>query len=465
MHPLRKVPGPFLAKLTSKWLEYKDHSGVRTATLHEMHKKYGPVVRIAPNEVLFSNPAVIKKIYGFNSSYMKTAFYSGFEEPGRPVLFTLRDKMIHRDRRKLMAHAFTQSTISAAEPLVAEQVRKFIGRVTRQNGAALNVYAWFRSLTLDVVSSLFLGEAIGALDQDKPHEYMNNIDAYFQLAGLKWQLPWLLPLTWWIPLSSWQHFQGAQRRVYNYGRAAFKEYIERYGRDSGRDDPLKKIIHGDKDLPPLSDEQICCEVGSVLVAGTDTTATVLTYTAWELAVNSGIQSQLREELKTVKMNPGPSGVPRYSEIESLPLLDGIVLEGLRLHGPAVASLPRQVPAGGDMIDGYFIPGETTVSMQAYTVHHNENIFPDADTFKPGRWADGGTQQMRDASLQWSKGSRMCPGLHLATMELKMVLASLVLGWTISVGERMEEDTMDMVDHFVLMPKGNFCDLVFEPLKP
>ncbi len=324
-----------------------------------MHKKYGSVVRIAPNEVLFSDPAVIKKIYGFNASYMKTAFYSGFEEPGRPVLFTVRDKAIHRDRRKLMAHAFTQSTINAAEPLVAEQVGKFTGRVTRQNGAAMNVYAWFRSLTLDVVSSLFMGKAIGALDREEPHEYMNNIDAYFQLAGLKWQLPWLLPLTWWIPLPRWQHFLGAQRRVYDYGRAAFKEYIERYGRDSGRNDPLRKIIHGDKDLPPLLDEQICCEVGSVLVAGTDTTATALTFTTWELAVNPDIQSGLREELQKANVSCGPASAPRYSQIESLPLLDGIVLEGLRLHGPAVASLPRQVPAGGDVIDGYFIPGEVS----------------------------------------------------------------------------------------------------------
>jgi cytochrome P450 len=103
-------------------------------------------------------------------------------------------------------------------------------------------------------------------------------------------------------------------------------------------------------------------------------------------------------------------------------------------------------------------------MQAYTVHHNERVFPEPDAFKPERWASGGTQEMRDASLQWSKGTRMCPGLHLATMELKMVLVSLVLGWEIGLGERMQEDTMDMMDHLVLMPKGNFCDLVFTPLK-
>jgi cytochrome P450 len=58
---------------------------------------------------------------------------------------------------------------------------------------------------------------------------------------------------------------------------------------------------------------------------------------------------------------------------------------------------------------------------------------------------------------------MCPGLHLATLELKTVLAALLLGWELSLGPRMQEDTMDMVDNWVLMPKGNFCDIVFKPL--
>ena len=104
-----------------------------------------------------------------------------------------------------------------------------------------------------------------------------------------------------------------------------------------------------------------------------------------------------------------------------------------------------------------------MGIQAYTVHHDPTIFPDPEAFKPERWANGGSQEMRDASLPWSKGSRMCPGLHLATLELKTVLAALVLGWKMSLGPRMQEDTMDMLDNWVLMPKGNFCDIIFTPL--
>lgn len=61
-----------MAKFTTKWLSIKDHYGVRTATLHDCHMKYGPVIRVAPDELVFSDPAIIKQIYGFNPSYEKS---------------------------------------------------------------------------------------------------------------------------------------------------------------------------------------------------------------------------------------------------------------------------------------------------------------------------------------------------------------------------------------------------------
>ena len=111
-HPLRNVAGPSLAKFTSKWLSYIDHIGQKTETVHEYHEKYGSVVRVAPDELVFSDSAVIKQIYGFNTNYTKTDFYAGFEEKGKPVLFTLRDRGVHRNRRKLMSNAFRKQQLT-----------------------------------------------------------------------------------------------------------------------------------------------------------------------------------------------------------------------------------------------------------------------------------------------------------------------------------------------------------------
>lgn len=104
-------------------------------------------------------------------------------------------------------------------------------------------------------------------------------------------------------------------------------------------------------------------------------------------------------------------------------------------------------------------------MMNYSTHHNKDIFLDPFRFDPTRWleTDGGTPEMNEAYMPFSKGSRMCIGINLAIMELKMILATIIHGWELSIGERTTEDTMSMTDHFVLMPKGGFCDLYLKKI--
>lgn len=63
-HPLASVPGPFLAKLTSAWLAYAYWRQDWHTRAIELHKQYGPVIRIAPNAVDVGDPEAVKIIYG-----------------------------------------------------------------------------------------------------------------------------------------------------------------------------------------------------------------------------------------------------------------------------------------------------------------------------------------------------------------------------------------------------------------
>ena len=58
---------------------------------------------------------------------------------------------------------------------------------------------------------------------------------------------------------------------------------------------------------------------------------------------------------------------------------------------------------------------------------------------------------------------MCPGIYLATMELKLTFASILHKYQVTLGDRTTADVMSRKDHFVLYPKGGFCDLVFTDL--
>jgi hypothetical protein len=91
------------------------------------------------DELSFSDPAVIKEIYSQGIPFMKSPFYNGPNE-GIRNLFDGIDLEAHRQRRKLLGNAFAKSSIVQSEPLVAEQVRKFMGWVGRKEGMLMNVY-------------------------------------------------------------------------------------------------------------------------------------------------------------------------------------------------------------------------------------------------------------------------------------------------------------------------------------
>jgi hypothetical protein len=82
--PLNKIPGPWHAKFTTLVLKSHEFRTNRTRYVHALHLKYGPAVRIAPNEVVFASAAAVKEIYcSGGSGYDKTEFYDMFKVYGR----------------------------------------------------------------------------------------------------------------------------------------------------------------------------------------------------------------------------------------------------------------------------------------------------------------------------------------------------------------------------------------------
>lgn len=81
LSPLSKIPGPWYTRFTSLWLKYQEFTANRRESIHALHKRYGPVVRLGPNEVSFTSLDAIKEIYASGGSgYDKTEFYSLFKQ-------------------------------------------------------------------------------------------------------------------------------------------------------------------------------------------------------------------------------------------------------------------------------------------------------------------------------------------------------------------------------------------------
>lgn len=95
--PLRSIPGPFWARFTKLWYFNRVRRGHFETDNIDLHQKYGPIVRIAPNQYSVSDLATVKTIYGTGSKFAKSDWYEGWKHssPDRWTLFPDRDIKRH----------------------------------------------------------------------------------------------------------------------------------------------------------------------------------------------------------------------------------------------------------------------------------------------------------------------------------------------------------------------------------
>lgn len=101
-------------------------------------------------------------------------------------------------------------------------------------------------------------------------------------------------------------------------------------------------------------------------------------------------------------------------------------------------------------------------MQCYTTQQDPTAFPHPKEFHPTRWMEPNevSSEMKELFMPFSKGSRACLGKSLALMELKLITAALLGSYEVRLSPTATEDCMTMMDHFLVLPKGGKCELIF-----
>jgi cytochrome P450 len=111
------------------------------------------------------------------------------------------------------------------------------------------------------------------------------------------------------------------------------------------------------------------EAHGLIIAGSDTTAITLTYLIWAVSSRPLLMKQLQDEVSSL-----PTGFSD-AEVESLPLLNAVIEETLRLYGAVPGWLPRMVPPNRATLGNYYCPPGTTITTQAYSTHRQIDAFP------------------------------------------------------------------------------------------
>ncbi|OAA63354.1 Cytochrome P450 [Niveomyces insectorum RCEF 264] len=479
---LRAIPAPFPAQFSDLWLLSTARRGKRYALVDEAHRQLGPVVRIAPNHVSINDDEAIQIVYGHGNGYVKSSFYDAFVSIKRG-LFNTRDRAEHTRKRKIVSHTFSAKSVGQFEPYIHNNLALFVrqwdaliqqsararSRADGGGGAAaaaahLDCLKWFNYLAFDIIGDLAFGAPFGMLaagadiaevrsHPDSPPVFapaIQILNRRGEVSATLGCLPELKPYAKWLPDPFFRHGLRAVENLAGIAVARVKARLD-HPPAVRRKDLLEHLMHGRDDKgEPLGREELTAEALTQLIAGSDTTSNSSCALLFHVVRTPGVLAQLQRELdRAIPNAEDDEDVPTYDKVRDLPYLQAVLHEGLRLHSTSGIGLPRQIPddAPGLHLHGYYFPPGSVLSVPTYSVHHAKDIWgPDADAFRPERW-ETLTARQKNAFIPFSYGPRSCVGRNVAEMEMKLILATWVRRYDVT----LLQDEMETREGFLRKP--------------
>ncbi|KAI1281078.1 putative cytochrome P450 [Xylaria sp. FL0933] len=422
-HPLSKYPGPFLGRSTLLWRFYHVVSGRWHRRIDEQHKRYGPVVRVSPNELSFASIESWRDIYGHATGGRQTCTKSEFYDVfgggfNSTCIGSERNPKEHARMRKALSNAFSTKALMEQEAIVNANVDAFVDRLGADGGpatAGLNMTEWFEMVAFDILGEMSFGESFGSVAQGHPHfwfrmftehlfaitvvDMLRRYPLFVSLGRL------LMPLTMSLreKHTALSREKVALRLKTADPRADFMSLL------------IRKVETGEMEM-----EELTAHASTLTVAGGETVATFLASATYYLLNTPDALTRVQSEIR--------DAFTSYSDInatkaQQLPYLQAVISEGLRMHPPGSRGFPRVSP--GTTISGYYVPAGVEVYTSAWTMTHDEQYFHEPFRFKPERWIDPECKDIKEASQPFSLGPRGCIGKNFAYLEVNLILAKML----------------------------------------
>ncbi|KAJ1323964.1 benzoate 4-monooxygenase [Microdochium nivale] len=438
---LRHIPGPPLAPFTYLWLLRKvTLSGKQATAINAVSEQYGPLARIGPNDVLTSDPEVIRRMNAARSMYVRSDWYRALSlDPYHDSLSSIRDTKEHDRMKAKLSFGYggkenpdiemgVDMQLGALTRLIRE---KYIS-TPRSDVRPMDFATKIQYFTLDALTQVAYGKAFGFLETDSDvHDYIQSTTGMLPSLHAGADVPWLGNVVFSPRLASLMGPKETDAK--GFGKminAANRVVAERFGENAkDKFDMLGSFVrHG---VPQRACES---EVLFQIIAGSDTTATALRSTLLSLLTTPAAYATLQREIDTAIASgticSSPTGIATIDESKKLPYLQAVIYEGLRVHIPFSGLVMKQVPPGGDTLSGYFVPGGTRVATNFLGVQRSREIFgPDVEVFRPERWLGLGEEQAAQwrahVELVFGNGRWGCSGKNLAFMELNKTYIELL----------------------------------------
>lgn len=428
---LRHVPGPFLNSITPLVLTYHCLKNDVTTYTYELSLKYGPLVRIQPNVVVHYDPDTFRRVCSVKANYSKGLWFEFSRwDLNRPSCIAMRDNESRKIRKTKLLPAWQGQGLSMAESRVDSQVRAFVDLVGRKYlstpGSAKPMEFGHRAqfFTLDVVTSVTFGEAWGFLRRDGDVEkYLETTEAMIPMFGIFGSLPWLVLAVHAWPLSLAMPGEGDKigfGRLMKFASDAVQKRLQP-GDPNTEHDLIRAYLRNG-----LDPEDVVQECITLVVAGSETTSVALRMAMLCLLTTPSAYRKLQAEIDGFfadkKSANDSDSVISYADAKTLPYVQAVIREAMRLWPPSAGLFSKQVPDDGDTVHGFFLPPGTEVGQCVMGCGRDPRLWgADAHVFRPERWFEVGPERFEEmqaaVDLIFSSGKYVCLGKQVAYMEL------------------------------------------------
>ncbi|KAL2262862.1 hypothetical protein VTK26DRAFT_9188 [Humicola hyalothermophila] len=500
--PLSRIPNAhWSAPISRLWILNIRFTRRENKTLLDAHRRLGPVIRVAPNELSISSLDSIRAVY--QGGFEKPAWYSVFDNYGVPCMFSALSASEHSARKRLISNVYSKSYIQSSQAVAAQGQVLIYDRLLpiiedsaseTEGPHGLDIYSVLMAATMDFIASYLFGIRNGTDflgDKGYREHFLELYRARHGNGHYDQELPRLTKFCrkLGVPLCpSW--VDAANREIEEWCRRLCDK-TERYFEDGRHQpaDPSDEPVVWSALVGNLRTEEsrngrasvlfptalthfklsVASELLDHVLAGQETAGLALTYLSWRLSQSLDLQAQLRAELLTLSPNMRvaqgkPSSMPDPKQLDSLPLLHAVLMETLRLHAPIPGPQPRQTPESGCRIGPYTVPGGVRIAGLAYTLHRDETVFSDPENWDYTRWlpSSGSEEERKQRSRTfWAFGSggRMCIGSNFAMHEMKLIIAAIYSNYTSHIVD--DDGVAEQSDGYTGRPSNEQLWLRFE----
>jgi cytochrome P450 len=321
----------------------------------------------------------------------------------------------HVRQRRLMQPAFHRDRIASYASVMTEYADRL--RHGWTDGATVDASQEMNRLALAIVGKTLFDADVESQAKEVGTALTEVMESFWMMM-----LPFV-DLLERLPIPAIRRSRAARARL---DAIIYRMIAERRQAPGDRGDLLSMLLMAQDEEQSgrgMSDQQVRDEAMTIFLAGHETTANALAWTWYLLSQNPDAERAMHEEIDRVLHGR----VPTIADLASLPYVEKVVTESMRLYPPAWIIGRRALE--DYPIGGYVLPARSIVVVSPYLIQRDARYFAEPDRFVPDRWTPEFKSSLPPfAYFPFGGGARRCIGESFAWMELVLVASTIAQRW-------------------------------------